>query len=128
MFDHLSLGVADLDRSQTFYDRVLATLGIKRHSNFPGAAGYGVKPDGASFWIGTPSEAGRPPQPSSGMHIAFNAKYRPSVDAFYKAALAAGGRDNGAPGLRPIYHPNYYGAFVFDPDGHKIEACCHLPA
>jgi len=128
MFDHLSLGVTDLDRSQAFYDRVLATLGIARQHNFPGAAGYGASPSGNSFWIGTPSEAGRPPQPSAGTHIAFSAKDRPSVDAFYKAALAAGGRDNGAPGLRPIYHPNYYGAFVFDPDGHKIEACCHLPA
>ena len=128
MLDHVSLGVADFDRSQAFYDRVLATLGIGRHYNFPGAAGYGATPDGTSFWIGTPNEADRPPQPSGGAHIAFNAKDRPSVDAFYKAALAAGGRDNGPPGLRPHYHANYYGAFVLDPDGNNIEAVCHKPA
>ena len=120
MFDHLSLGVADLDRSQAFYDRVLATLGIKRHSNFPGAAGYGVKPDGASFWIG---ERGR--GPDSGTHVAFTAENRETVNAFHEAALAAGGRDNGAPGPREIYHPTYYGAFVLDPDGNNIEAVFH---
>jgi len=125
MLDHVSLGVADFDRSQAFYDRVLAPLGMVRCFNFPGVAGYGA--DGrAVFWIGRPDE--RSPQPSAGTHLAFSAKDRPSVDAFHAAALAAGGRDNGAPGLRPLYHPNYYGAFAFDPDGHKIEACCHLPA
>jgi catechol 2,3-dioxygenase-like lactoylglutathione lyase family enzyme len=126
MLDHVSLGVADFDRSQAFYDRVLASLGMARCFNFPGAAGYGA--DGrAVFWIGKPDDV-RSPQPSTGTHLAFSAKNRPSVDAFHAAALAAGGRDNGAPGLRPHYHPNYYGAFAVDPDGHKIEACCHLPA
>ena len=125
MLDHISLGVTDFDRSQAFYDRVLAPLGMVRCFNFPGVAGYGA--DGrAVFWIGSPDE--RSPQPSAGTHLAFSAKDRPSVDAFHAAALAAGGTDNGAPGLRPLYHPNYYGAFAIDPDGHKIEACCHLPA
>ena len=127
MLDHVSFGVADFDRSQAFYDRVLAPLGMVRCFNFPGVAGYGA--DGrAVFWIGKPGEDARSPKPSAGTHLAFSAKDRPSVDAFHAAALAAGGRDNGAPGLRPHYHPNYYGAFAIDPDGHKIEACCHLPA
>ena len=125
MLDHVSLGVADFDRSQAFYDRVLAPLGMVQCFDFPVVAGYGA--DGrAVFWIGKPDD--RSPQPSAGTHLAFSAKDRPSVDAFHAAALAAGGRDNGAPGLRPLYHPNYYGAFAIDPDGHKIEACCHLPA
>ena len=128
MLDHVSLGVADFDRSQAFYDAVLATLGMKRYFNYPGAAGYGATQDRPVFWIGRPSDADRPPQAGGGSHLAFVAKDRPAVDAFHAAALAAGGRDNGAPGLRPLYHPNYYGAFVFDPDGHKIEACCRQPA
>jgi catechol 2,3-dioxygenase-like lactoylglutathione lyase family enzyme len=127
MLDHVSLGVADFDRSRAFYDAVLATLGMKRCLNFHGAAGYGAE-DRAVFWIGLPIDDGRAAQPAGGSHLAFAAKDRPAVDAFHKAALAAGGRDNGAPGLRPHYHANYYGAFVFDPDGHKIEACCHQPA
>jgi len=127
MLDHVSLGVADFDRSQAFYDRVLAPLGMVRCFDFPGVAGYGAE-GRAVFWIGRPSDDDRSPQPSAGTHLAFSAKDRPSVDAFHAAALAAGGRDNGAPDLRPLYHPNYYGAFAIDPDGHKIEACCHLPA
>ena len=128
MLDHVSLGVADIDRSQAFYDAVLATIGMKRYHNFHGAAGYGATADRPVFWIGLPDDAGRPAQAGGGTHLAFAAKDRPAVDAFHAAALAAGGRDNGAPGLRPQYHANYYGAFAFDPDGHKIEACCHQPA
>jgi catechol 2,3-dioxygenase-like lactoylglutathione lyase family enzyme len=128
MLDHVSLGVADFDGSQAFYDAVLAPLGMKRYHSYLGAAGYGATPDRPVFWIGLPAGADRPAQAGGGTHLAFAAKDRPAVDAFHAAALAAGGRDNGAPGLRPQYHPNYYGAFVFDPDGHKIEACCHLPA
>ena len=94
---------------------------VPQTGNGERAAGFGAdgKPD---FWIG--SEGGL----NRAVHIALLAKDRATVDAFYRAALAAGGKDNGAPGLRPLYHPNYYGAFVFDPDGHNIEAVCHAPA
>jgi catechol 2,3-dioxygenase-like lactoylglutathione lyase family enzyme len=87
---------------------------------FDDAAGLGVPPK-PDFWIGKAPQAGTP------IHIAFRAETRAQVDAFYKAATAAGGRDNGAPGLRPHYHANYYGAFVLDPDGHSVEAVCHAP-
>src|SRR5260221_14584444 len=128
MLDHVSLGVADIDRSQAFYDAVLATLGMKRYHNYLGAAGYGATPDRPVFWIGRPGDADRPAQAAGGTHLAFTAKDRPAVDAFHAPALAAGGRDNGAPGPRPHYHPNYYGSLVFDPDRPKIEACCPQPA
>lgn len=126
MLDHVSLGVADLVRSRAFYDRALAPLGLRRIYEFEGASGYG--PQGrAVFWIGTPIDAGRRVAAGGGTHIAFAAPDRKAVDAFHRAALAAGGTDDGAPGLRPVYHENYYGAFVLDPDGHKVEACCHQP-
>jgi len=82
---------------------------------------------GVSFWIGLPLAKRRKAKACAGSHIAFVAANRKAVDAFYKAALKAGGKDNGKPGLRPEYHANYYGAFVFDPEGHAIEACCHNP-
>ena len=121
MIDHTSVGVSDFERSKQFYVAALAPLGYQLLKEFPGsAAGFGVdgKPD---FWIGQ-GEVNTPP-----VHVAFRANSRDKVVAFYEAALKAGGRDNGAPGLRPHYHPNYYGAFVLDPDGHNIEAVCHTP-
>ncbi|MEE3625098.1 VOC family protein [Nitrospirillum sp. BR 11752] len=129
MLDHIGISVADFATSTAFYDHALAPLGISRLMNITeemtgaGAhAGYGSegKP---YFWIGT----GRRLQ-GGALHICFAAEDRKTVDAFHAAALAAGGRDNGAPGLRPHYHPNYYGAFILDPDGHNIEAVCHDPA
>jgi catechol 2,3-dioxygenase-like lactoylglutathione lyase family enzyme len=127
VIDHISIGVADIARSAAFYDAVLAPLGIVRRMSFEDAVGYqraGAE-DTGHFWIGLP-EAGRAvPQP--GLHVAFGAASRAAVDAFYAAAIAAGGRDNGAPGLRPHYHADYYGAFATDPDGHHIEAVCHRP-
>jgi catechol 2,3-dioxygenase-like lactoylglutathione lyase family enzyme len=122
MLDHITIGVGDFAKAQAFYDAALAPLGIARFTS-DGAhfAGYGVKPK-AFFWIGV-RDAVR-----TGTHIAFTAPDRATVDAFHRAALAAGGRDNGAPGPRPQYHPNYYGAFVLDPDGHNIEAVCHQPS
>jgi catechol 2,3-dioxygenase-like lactoylglutathione lyase family enzyme len=116
VLDHLVIGVSDLSASKRFYDRALAPLGLSALLEFPGVVGYGAagKP---GFWI----RAGGGHEPA---HVAFSAD-RPTVDAFHEAALAAGGRDNGAPGVREIYHPNYYGAFVLDPDGHNIEAVCH---
>jgi catechol 2,3-dioxygenase-like lactoylglutathione lyase family enzyme len=118
VIDHIGIAVADLDRSIAFYEQALAPLGYKLLKKYDGmAAGFGMggKPD---FWIG-PGAAGAP------THVAFHAARRSLVDAFYAAAIAAGGTDNGAPGTRPIYHEHYYGAFVRDPDGHNVEAVCH---
>lgn len=124
MIDHFGLSVADYQASRDFYDSVLKALGYSRLTEFEipqgTLAGYGAqKPD---FWI---SAGGRC---TGKLHIAFAAKSRADVDAFYAAAIAAGGRDNGPPGIREDYHPNYYGAFAFDLDGHNIEAVCHSPA
>ncbi|MGO1076675.1 VOC family protein [Inquilinus sp. CA228] len=128
MLDHVSIGVADLGASRAFYDAALAPLGYGRILDFDDATGYGEPMPARTghFWIGK-AEAGKL-APMPGLHIAFGAPDRASVDAFHAAALAAGGRDNGAPGPRPHYHPNYYGAFVIDPDGHHVEAVCHDPA
>ena len=121
MLDHIGFQVKDLEASRTFYLAALAPLGIGAAMEFGGHVGLGR--DGkAQFWIS------QGPAPASGLHLAFRARSRAEVDAFYAAALAAGGRDNGGPGLRPHYHPNYYGAFAIDPDGHNIEAVCHSAA
>ena len=119
MLDHISLRVSDFDRALAFYSAALRPLGYSAVMKFPGAAGLGAqgKPD---FWI-TASD-----KPINPTHVAFAAD-RAKVRAFHKAALASGGRDNGGPGLRAQYHPSYYGAFVLDPDGNNIEACCHSP-
>jgi catechol 2,3-dioxygenase-like lactoylglutathione lyase family enzyme len=124
IFDHLGYSVGDFDKSTAFYDAALAPLGIKRLSEFdyPGGKVIGYGADRREFWVNS-GDALR-----DHVHVAFAAKTRADVDAFYTAALAAGGRDNGAPGLRPEYHPDYYGAYVFDPDGHNIEAVCNAPA
>jgi len=120
MIDHTGYTVADFDRSVAFYTKALAPLGYKLVMTYQKYAGFGIdgKPE---FWI----EGGT--APSDKIHIAFRASGRDQVRAFYEAALAAGGGDNGAPGLRPHYHENYYGAFVLDPDGHNVEAVCHDP-
>jgi catechol 2,3-dioxygenase-like lactoylglutathione lyase family enzyme len=119
MIDHTGVLVTDLARSVAFYERALAPLGYAITMKFDQFAGFGVggKPD---FWIGVGS-------PTDRIHVAFRAKGRAEVRAFYEAALAAGGKDNGPPGVRELYHPDYYGAFVLDPDGHNIEAVCHEP-
>jgi len=122
MLDHVTLGVGDLAVSIAFYDAAFAPLGISRLYVYEDRfAGYGVG-EKAFFWIGLKS----PKQGAA--HIAFTAPDRATVDAFHVAALAAGGIDNGGPGLRPLYHDNYYGAFILDPDHHNIEAVCHLAA
>lgn len=127
MIDHTGLSVSDPERSRTFYEKALAPLGYtllmvvpKEHTGGIAVMGFGVAPK-PDFWI----NEGEPQRPT--IHIAFRADSRAQVDAFYAAAIAAGGVDNGAPGLRPHYHAAYYGAFVRDPDGHNIEACCHTP-
>lgn len=126
MLDHIGLQVSEYERSKLFYQKVLAPLGgalvmevtaeqtgDRAHAGF----GMGGKP---CFWISTDPSLGR-----GRVHVAFTAADHRSVDAFHAAALVAGASDNGAPGLRPDYHQNYYGAFVLDPDGHNIEAVCH---
>ena len=117
IFDHIVLSVTNLTKSKQFYTNALAPLGITLIKDIDGCVGFGVN-DKASFWIFSAAEAQAP------MHIAFVAPDRKSIDAFHEAAIAVGGRDNGKPGLREHYQPNYYGAFVFDPDGHNIEAVC----
>ena len=117
MIDHMGIAVTDLPKSVAFYKQALAPLGYELIMSFDQYAGFGIggKPD---FWIGVGT-------PKDRVHVAFRAKGRGDVRKFYEAALAAGGVDNGGPGIREIYHPEYYGAFVRDPDGHNIEACCH---
>lgn len=120
MIDHMGIQVSDIERSLAFYTKALAPLGYEVIMRFGANAGLGVnkKPD---LWL-----AGQA-APTDKLHVAFRAPSRSVVKAFYEAALAAGGRDNGAPGVREMYHPDYYGAFVLDPDGHNIEAVCHEP-
>ena len=128
MLDHVSLGTANLARARKFYDAALKPLGYKMVLPVPGYGyGYGAVKGDAKFWIGLPLAKRRKPRASAGTHVAFMAENRKAVDAFYKAAIRAGAKDNGKPGLRPEYHANYYGAFVFDPEGHAIEAVCHKP-
>jgi catechol 2,3-dioxygenase-like lactoylglutathione lyase family enzyme len=120
MIDHVTAKVGDFEQGKNFYSQALAPLGYSLKMEFPGAAGFGPADGGPDFWIGTNEERGA-------THVAFSARDRGAVDAFYEAATAAGGKDNGAPGLRPHYHENYYAAFVHDADGNNIEAVCHLP-
>lgn len=136
MLDHMTFRVTDIAQAKAFYSAALAPLGYS--VCFEGNYGANIlgmaypdatEPDGkkADVWlIDGPSPYGGPAA-TSGCHLAWRASSRAQVDAFYQAALAAGGKDNGAPGLRPDYHPNYYGAFVIDPEGNNIEAVCHLP-
>ena len=128
MLDHIGLAISDIRRSEAFYSAALAPLGItklyeygpERTDSGGTAIGFG-KDMMPFFWIGDSERVGE------GTHVAFNAPNRAAVDAFYEAAIAAGGRDNGPPGLRPKYHPGYYGAFVLDPDGINVEAVSHRP-
>lgn len=126
MIDHTGIAVSDFAVAKAFYDAALAPLGAsmlmvvpKEFTGGKNVGGYGR--DRPVWWLNDGGE------PGPGRHTAFTAASRTEVDAFYAAAIAAGGRDNGKPGLRPHYHDYYYGAFVFDPDGNNIEAVCHLP-
>ena len=119
MLDHISLRVQDFDRALTFYKAALAPIGYAVAMEYPGGAGLG-EPGKPDLWI---SATEKPPHPT---HIAFRTD-RARVDAFHAAALAAGGTDNGAPGLRADYHPHYYAAFILDPEGNNIEVVCHAP-
>lgn len=136
MLDHMTFRVTDIGRAKAFYSAVLAPLGY--NVSFEGNYGMNIlgfgypdpsEPDGkkADVWfIDGPSSYGGPTA-TIGCHLAWRAESRAQVDAFHLAAIAAGGKDNGAPGLRPHYHPHYYGAFVIDPEGNNIEAVCHRP-
>jgi catechol 2,3-dioxygenase-like lactoylglutathione lyase family enzyme len=127
MIDHTGVTVTDFEKSKRFYAAALRPIGYELILELSAAvtggddvAGFGEPPK-PDFWIH------RAPPNRPGVHVAFRVERRDLVDAFHAAALAAGGRDNGAPGLRPHYHPNYYGAFVLDPDGHNVEVVCHHP-
>jgi catechol 2,3-dioxygenase-like lactoylglutathione lyase family enzyme len=124
MLDHVSIGVRDIAAARVFYDAALAPLGYRRLSDGETALGYGA--DAARFWV-LASDAPVPARDGSGLHICFAAPSRPAVDAFHRAALAAGGTDNGRPGVRAEYDPSYYAAFVADRDGYRIEAYCGAP-
>ena len=124
MFDHVSIGVRDIMRAKTFYDSALEPLGMKRLSDGEDSLGYGRETVG--LWIGVTSTP-VPDNPKSGLHFCFAAPSRESVAKFHAAALAAGGRDNGRPGIRADYGADYFAAYVFDPDGYRLEAL-HLGA
>ncbi|WP_413987961.1 VOC family protein [Labrys okinawensis] len=126
MFDHIGFPVRDFARSRAFYDQALAPLGYSvqmevtaEQTGGDAHVGYGAN-GRPQFWIGDGEVKG------DRVHVAFVARDRAAVDAFYKAAMESGGTDNGPPGIREHYHPNYYGAYVLDPDGNNIEAVCHL--
>ena len=120
MFDHVVFGVSDYAASKAFYLQALAPLGAA--VVLEGPLGLEISADGKTSLCIGPSD-----EKPAHLHLAFRAENRQQVEAFYRAALAAGGKDNGAPGLRPEYHANYYAAFVIGPDGHNIEAVCHEP-
>jgi catechol 2,3-dioxygenase-like lactoylglutathione lyase family enzyme len=118
VLDHVVIGVADLERSRAFYEAALAPLGVAVLLDRPGYIGFG---DRRPFFFLADRE------PTARVHVAFSAQLRADCDAFHSAAIAAGGTDNGAPGMRPNYHQHYYGAFVLDPDGNNVEAVSHAP-
>jgi catechol 2,3-dioxygenase-like lactoylglutathione lyase family enzyme len=127
VIDHITINCSNYDTSKTFYQAALAPLGVALLMELGKAAGFGLhgKPE---FWLNegaTSFQTEAQARAITPVHVCFTAPDRAAVDAFYKAAIQAGGRDFGAPGLREIYHPSYYGAFVLDPDGHNIEAVFH---
>ena len=127
MFSHVTIGSNDLGAAKPFYDALLAPLGLVRHMDFPNAVGYGPAGGRPQLWVLNPLDK-KSATVGNGITVGLDAADRPAVDAAYKAALAAGGRDEGAPGIRAHYHPNYYGAYLRDPDGNKICVVCHRPA
>jgi catechol 2,3-dioxygenase-like lactoylglutathione lyase family enzyme len=125
MINHVSIGVRNIGASKRFYDATMTALGYECLSQSAEGLGYG--PKNVVLWIGV-AERPVPADMASGLHFCFDAPTRASVDAFHAAALSSGGRDNGKPRLRADYGPNYYAAFVIDPDGYRIEAYCSAAA
>ena len=124
IIDHMSLGVVDIERAMAFYDAVMPAIGAKRQHTVPGqAAAYGR--EFPCFWIGQPAPEAGAFSPGGGLHVCVNCNSPAAVDAFYAACLDNGGQDNGAPGLRTLYTPNYYGAFVLDTEGNRIGVVCY---
>ena len=121
MIAHVSIGVRNIDKSKRFYDTALEPLGYKCLRAARSLVGYGYGRDNIAFWV-FQAERPVPADEKSGLHFCFTAPDAAAVDAFHATAMAAGGHDNGAPGLRPIYGPDYYAAFIIDPDGYRIEA------
>jgi len=121
ILDHIGIQVTDVQKTKAFYEKALAPLGIAAMMDFGVAVGFG-KGDKPEFWIGGLRGGAKKTDVA---HVAFIAESHALVDAFYEAAIAAGGQDNGKPGIRAQYHPTYYGAFVLDPDGNNVEAVCH---
>jgi catechol 2,3-dioxygenase-like lactoylglutathione lyase family enzyme len=120
MIDHVTANVSDFERAKRFYEQTLAPLGYSVRAEFEAAAGFGTGEGIPDFWIGSSPDRGA-------MHVAFTASDRAAVDAFFEAAIAAGGKDNGPPGVRAHYHESYYAAYVHDADGNNLEAVCHRP-
>ena len=127
MFSHITIGSNDVAKAKAFYDSLLKPLGLVRHLEFPNALGYGPAGGRPQFWVVSPLDK-KAASVGNGITIGLDAADRPAVDAAHKAGLAAGGKDEGAPGLRTHYHPNYYGAYLRDLDGNKICVVCHKPA
>jgi len=126
MFSHITVGSNDIARARRFYDGIAGALGLVRHADHADAAGYGPPGGRAQLWIVRPLDK-NPATVGNGVTIGLEATNRTAVDAAHAAALSAGGADEGRPGLRTHYHPNYYGAYVRDPDGNKVCIVCHKP-
>ena len=127
MFSHVTIGTNDIAKAKTFYDGVTAPLGLVRQADYPDGVGYGRTGDRPRLWIVRPLDK-KEATAGNGITVGLDADTRPAVDAAHAAALKAGGMDEGAPGIRKHYHPNYYGAYVRDPDGNKVCIVCHKPA
>ncbi len=127
MFSHVTVGSQDVARAKPFYDGIAKALGLVRNADYPEAVGYGQPGGRPQLWVVRPFDKNTATS-GNGVTVGLEAGDRPSVDAAYAAAMANGGMDEGKPGLRPHYHPNYYGAYVRDPDGNKICIACHRRA
>jgi catechol 2,3-dioxygenase-like lactoylglutathione lyase family enzyme len=127
MFSHVTIGSNDIGKAKGFYESLLDPLGFVRHADYPNAAGYGPAGGRPQLWILNPVDK-KPATAGNGITVGLEAANRAAVDAAHKAGMAAGGKDEGAPGIRAHYHPNYYGAYLRDPDGNKVCIVCHKPA
>ena len=127
MFSHVTVGSSDIAKAKSFYDALLKPLGLVRHADYPDGIGYGLTGGRPQLWIVSPLDKNAA-SAGNGVTVGLEAPDRSAVDAAHKAGMSAGGKDEGAPGLRTHYHPNYYGAYLRDPDGNKICIVCHKPA